>query len=395
MEYNAEIGIRVPEEAIAFDINSLYGHLSKLEDQRKKRGVRYPLGLALAMFILAKLGGEDGPKGMADWLGNRIEFLVEHMKLSRPTVPHPVTISRILGKAVDVDQFEQVVHEFFTNQSGAGHSMLISMDGKTIRSTIPYGESRGTHLLALYLPEEGLTLMQMEVDTKENEIVVAPKILEMVDLHGKVVVGDALHTQRAVSAQIVEAGGNYCWTVKDNQPSLRSAIERFFEPEVHTPGFGSSITDLKTVRRFNKGHGRFETRTLSVCSLLDDELDWPYARQVFKLHRCFVRRSSGKVSKETVFGITSLSCEEMTPLQLLHINRSYWGIENGLHYRRDVTLKEDLTRVKIGNAPRVMAILNNLVLGLIARTGAPFVPEARRRFAACPNLALDLILHDF
>jgi predicted transposase YbfD/YdcC len=395
MEYNAEIGNEIREKAIAFDINSLYGHMGKLEDQRKRRGVRYPLALALAMIILAKLGGEDGPKGMADWLENRIEFLTEHMKLSRPTVPHPVTISRILGKAVDVDQFEQVVHEFFTNLSGSGHSLLISMDGKTIRSTIPFGESRGTHLLALYLPEEGLTLMQMEVDLKENEIAVAPKILGMVDLHGKVVVGDALHTQRAVSAQIVEAGGNYCWTVKDNQPSLRSAIERFFEPEVHTPGFGSSITDLKTVQQFNKGHGRLETRTLSVCSLLEDELDWPYAQQVFKLQRCFAYKSSGKITQETVFGITSLACEDATPEQLLQINRGYWGIENGLHYRRDVTLKEDLTRVKIGHAPRVMAILNNLVLGLIARTGAPYVPEVRRRFSAHPILALDLIIHDF
>jgi hypothetical protein len=71
----------------------------------------------------------------------------------------------------------------------------------------------------------------------------------------------------------------------------------------------------------------------------------------------------------------------------------YWGIENGLHYRRDVTLKEDRTRVKIGQAPRVMAILNNLVVGLIARNGDRFVPEARRRFSAQPECALRLIIH--
>ena len=78
---------------------------------------------------------------------------------------------------------------------------------------------------------------------------------------------------------------------------------------------------------------------------------------------------------------------------MLAINRGHWGIENGLHYRRDVTLKEDCTRVKIGQAPRVMAILNNLVLGLIARHGVQVVPEARRKFAAQPDLALRLITY--
>ena len=78
---------------------------------------------------------------------------------------------------------------------------------------------------------------------------------------------------------------------------------------------------------------------------------------------------------------------------MLAINRGHWGIENGLHYRRDVTLKEDRTCVKIGQAPRVMAILNNLVLGLIARHGVQVVPEARRKFAAQPDLALRLITH--
>jgi hypothetical protein len=155
---------------------------------------------------------------------------------------------------------------------------LVTIDGKTIRSTIPLGETRGKHLLAVYLPEEGLVLIQMEVDLKENEIVVAPDALQAIDLNDKIVVGDALHTQRAISVQIVQAGGHYCWTVKDNQPTLRAAIERFFEPEVETPGFGKAITDLQVVSIPNQGHGRFERRTLAVCGVQENELDWPFAR---------------------------------------------------------------------------------------------------------------------
>jgi predicted transposase YbfD/YdcC len=394
MEYSTTPGrVNVPEEAVAFDLNSLYAWLLQLNDRRKRRGIRYPLALLLLMVLLAKLGGEDGPKGMAEWLKHRMDFLVKHLKLPRASVPHPVTLSRVMGQAVDVEEFENLMSAFFRNLPGAGQSVLVTMDGKTLRSTIPVGETRGQHLLAVYLPEEGLVLMQIEVDRKENEIVVAPQALQMIDLQGKIVVGDALHTQRAISVQIVQAGGDYCWTVKDNQPNLRAAIERFFEPEVDTPGFGKAITDLQVVSVPNQAHGRFERRTLAVCGVQAGELDWPFARQVFQLHRRFVQRTSGKVLEETVYGITSLPAEQADARRLLAINRGYWGIENGLHYRRDVTLKEDRTRVKIGQAPRVMAILNNLVLGLIARNGDRFVPEARRRFSAQPDRALRLITH--
>jgi predicted transposase YbfD/YdcC len=394
MEYSTtESNIGHAEGAIGFDLNSLYAWLLKLTDGRKRRGVRYPLALILVMVILAKLGGEDGPKGMAEWLKYRIEFLARHLKLGRGSVPHPVTISRVLGQAVDVEQFENLVGAYFRSLPGAGQSILLTLDGKTIRSTIPYGETRGKHLLAVYLPQEGLVLMQIEVDLKENEIVVAPRALQMVDLKGKIVVGDALHTQRAISAQIVQAGGHYCWTVKDNQPDLKAAIEQFFEPEVEMPGLGKAIMDMQVISIPNQGHGRFERRTLAACGVLTGELDWPYAQQVFKLHRRCVQRNSGKVTEETVFGITSLAAEQADARRLLSVNRGYWGIENGLHYRRDVTLKEDRTRVKIGQSPRVMAILNNLVVGLIARNGDRFVPEARRRFSAQPECALWLIIH--
>lgn len=396
MEYStSEQEGRLFEEGFAFTVDSLYAWLLQLKDGRKRRGIRYPLGLILLMVILAKLGGEDGPKGMVEWLQHRKDFLVKHLKLSRANVPHRVTISRVLGKAVDVGQFESLLGDYFRSLPGAGTSVLVTLDGKTIRSTIPAGETRGTHLLAVYLPEEGLVLIQMDVDLKENEIVVAPRALEGLDLQGKIVVGDALHTQRAISAQIVQAGGNYCWTVKDNQPKLREAIAGFFEPEVETPGFGKAITDLQMVSLANQGHGRFERRTLATCEVQEGELDWPFARQVFKLHRRFLYRKSGKVLEETVFGITSLTREQADASRLVEINRGYWGIENGLHYRRDVTLKEDQTRVKIGQAPRVMAILNNLVLGLIARLGIRYVPEARRKFSARPDLALQLITQPF
>ena len=88
------------------------------------------------------------------------------------------------------------------------------------------------HLLSLYRPDQGMTLFQVAVDGKENEIVAAPRLLQSFDLTGMVVTGDAMQTQRALSIQIVEQGGDYLWPVKDNQPTLRADVERLFDPDL-------------------------------------------------------------------------------------------------------------------------------------------------------------------
>jgi hypothetical protein len=142
----------------------------------------------------------------------------------------------------------------------------------------------------------------------------------------------------------------------------------------------------------NKGHGRIEIRTLTVSSQLKDFLDWPYLEQVFKLHRRFISTRTGALQEQVVYGITSLTREEIAPQTLLRMTRSYWGIENGLHYRRDVTLREDHTRTTKPNTARTLACLNNLVLGLlIGKRKYRNLPSARRFFAAHPFAALALI----
>lgn len=141
-----------------------------------------------------------------------------------------------------------------------------------------------------------------------------------------------------------------------------------------------------------KRHGRLEERTLTVSSQLNDFLNWPYLQQVFRLERCFLFPKTGKVQEQVVYGLTSLSREEITPKDLLAKIRSYWGIENGLHYRRDVTLREDRTRMTKGNAGRIMASLNNLLIGLVfTKTRFVYLPQARRFFNAHPAQAFVLL----
>ena len=378
--------------SIVFDVGSLYAHLQGMQDRRKPRGIRYPLAILLVMMVMAKLCGEDTPSGIAEWVKHRAEQFIEMLKLNRKSMPHHSTYRRIEAEVVDPEELEQVVSSVLAGRKFFGKQALLSIDGKVLRGTLDEAQE-GTYLLAAYLPSEGLVLMEVELEGKGGEIPGAAKLLNMVDLREKVVMGDAMHTQRAVSIQIVETGGDYIWFAKGNQPQLEENIRLWFEPEpAPIPGQGQLPKDFETVKETSKGHGRLEERTLTVSSQLNDFLDWPYLQQVFQLERRFISLRTGDVQTQVVYGLTSLSREVMTPKNLLKKIRAYWGIENGLHYRRDVTLREDQTRMTKGNAGRVMACLNNLVIGLVfSKTQFVYLPPARRFFDAHPSLAFALL----
>jgi len=173
---------------------------------------------------------------------------------------------------------------------------------------------------------------------------------------------------------------------------VRQAIEILFQPEPCLPGFSAGTPDVRTARTVEKGHGRLEQRTLTASSELREYLDWPYVEQVFKLERRWERVKDGRVTQDVVYGLTSLTAEEAHPERLLSLVRAQWGIENGLHYRRDETLREDWCRVRMGQAAQILTQINNLVIGLLLRRGVKNVPEARRRFAAHLDEAVQAVL---
>jgi predicted transposase YbfD/YdcC len=380
-------------QGVVFSISSLYDYLLRIQDQRKRRGIRYTLVSILVVLILAKLCGLDKPYEIADWAQNRSEFLVEVLGLKRARLPHHSTYRRILETVLDWDEFERLMSDFIQQRPQVGREVVIAIDGKTLRGTITQDNPFGLQLLAAYLPGEGIVLLQMEVEKeKENEIVVAPQLLKSLDLRQKVVVADAMHAQRGLSLQIVQAGGDYVWIIKDNQPTTRQAIELLFTPQQPIAGQGCPPMDFQQAQTVDKAHGRLEERTITVSSLLNDYLEWPAVAQVFKLERRFTNLTTGEVQQDVRFGLTSLSSSKANPERLMKIVRSEWGIENGLHYRRDVTFHEDATRMTRKTAGRTMATINNLVSNLLAIHGFSNFAQARRFFDAHPQQALAIIL---
>jgi len=393
MQYNTTAAaLAAPDEAFFFDVGSLYEHLEQLTDRRDPRGVRYPLAIALVFVILAKLAGEQEPRGIAQWVELRKDLLKQALHFERDTTPAAITYSRILGRAVEVAELQQTVSRFLRSSPHLSHAVEINLDGKALRGTIPAGQRQGVHLLAAYLPDAGVVLMQMEVASKENEIVAAPRLLKSVDLRGKIITGDAMFAQRELSRQVVEAGGDYVWSVKENQPALRSDIEALFAIEAGETRLKAMTNDLRRAETIDKQHGRLEQRRITLSCLLAGQVDWPGLAQVFKIEREVEELTSGKKYSETVYGVSSLSAKQASAKRMLEIVRKHWMIENGLHYRRDWTLREDYCRLRIGQAAHAMAVINNLVVGLALRQGFKYLPDARRKYSAQPLEGLKLIL---
>lgn len=380
-----------PGEGMLLAVSAMLAQFAAIPDRRHARGKRYPLPLLLLLIVLAKLAGEDRPSGIADWLHYRATVLHAALGLPWRRMPHHTTIRRVLADAIDVAALDTAVGTCLQAQPGAGTSLLVSIDGKCVRGTLSMTNSRGEYLLAAYLPAEGLVLLQVAAGEKENEITVAPQLLGSIDLRGKVVTGDALHTQRALSAQIIAAGGDYLWIAKENQPTLRQDIATVFELDDGTVAGGRLPGERRTATTIDKGHGRQERRTLTASTDLVGYSDWPGLVQVFRLERERRLCATDKVTSEIVYGLTSLPPARASAAELLHLSRAHWGIENGLHYRRDVTYHEDATRLTQGHAGQVMAALNNLVIGLFSRAGWRNHAAARRRCNAELEFALTLL----
>jgi predicted transposase YbfD/YdcC len=369
-------------DGIAFNVADLAARLEELTDTRDKRGKIYPLGMLLTLIVLAKLAGEDKPFGIARWIRLRCDKFVELFDCKHRRMPCLNSIRWVLDEVVCLDELEQVFIRYLHNTFSGQESQLTSIDGKTMRGTIPQGESQGVHLLAAYLPEEGIVLKQIEVGHKENEIVAASQLIEALYLKDKVVCGDAMQTQRGLSVDILAKGGNYLWFLKGNQPTSLDDVQRFFEPPQRSSAWPLPELPRTDAETKDKSHGRLERRTLTLMVDDDGFLDWPGVKQVYRIERYRRHLRSGKENIEVVYGITSCDPKTSSAAQLLHWTRAYWGIENGLHYRRDVTLREDATRTSQRTLAKVLAAINNLIVAIAQKLTYSNLAAARRVFDA-------------
>lgn len=181
---------------------------------------------------------------------------------------------------------------------------------------------------------------------------------------------DALHTQVGHAHYLHRHGGRYVFIVKGNQPSLRRRLEKL--PWRDVP-LGHC--------QHGKAHGRRETRLLRVISTVRPRLAFPHARQAIRIARERLDTRTGVVQTEIVYAVTDLTTDEAGAGDLAALVRGHWTIENRVHHVRDVTYREDASRVRTGTLPQVMATLRNVAIGLHRLAGGTNIAAASRRHA--------------
>jgi predicted transposase YbfD/YdcC len=360
---------------------------AEVPDFRRCRGKRHPLPAMLSLACCAMLCGYRSYSAIAEWGHNYGTSIAQALGFTHNT-PCAATLHTVF-RHVDRDTLEaklgawaeQVVVSIPAAPS-VGEA-AIALDGKTLRGSRKQG-APGVHLLSALSHRLGLTLAQQAVDDKTNEITQVETVLRQLVLKDRVVTMDALLTQRHVAQTIVDEGGDYVMTVKENQPQLRADIELIFT-------LPPADDRQETARTVDIGHGRIEQRNLTTSEALVGYSDWPGLAQVFELGRHVMHQKTGKERVEVVYGVTSLSPQQATPARLLELVRGQWQIENKSHWVRDVTFDEDRSQVRCGNIPQVMAALRNTAIGLLRWTGHTNIAAACRQLAAQPLQALALI----
>jgi predicted transposase YbfD/YdcC len=223
---------------------------------------------------------------------------------------------------------------------------VFALDGKTSRGARCL-DGRAVHLFAAIDQVCGVVLGQCAVDVKTNEINAFGPLLDRLDI-----TADALPTQRAHVDYLFGRGAHYILIADDNQPSVHRRLRSVpwkQVPPVDTTG--------------NKGHGRFETRTVKLVEI-PAGIAFPHAAlaiQITRTRRTFAR---GRVSRDTVYAVTDLSYDNTTAAELADAIRGHWAIENRLHWLRDVTFAEDHSQLWTGHGPQVMATFRNLAVSL-------------------------------
>lgn len=352
--------------------------LARVPDPRDRRGVRYPLAGILVVAVTAVMSGARSFEAIGEWVADLSSADLARAGLR--AAPQESTLRKLFAR-LDTDVLDRLLGSWiWTRTHMVGERRVIALDGKTVRGArprTPTGHQGAPHLVAALDHGNGAVVGQVEISAKSNEIPAVRDLLACFDLEGVVVTVDAMHTQTETAKAITTAGGDYVFTVKGNTPTVHRQLKAL--PWKLVPGH-TQIT---------KGHGKRTTRTIKVITA-PDWVEFTGAAQVAQVRRTVT--TGGNKTVEIVYLITSADHRAAPPATLAAWVQGHWGIENRLHWVRDVTFDEDRSQVRSGNSPRVMATLRNTTISLLRLDGCTNIAKALRHHARHPQEALAWVL---
>lgn len=356
-------------------------------DTRDPARITYPLRDIMACVFMAKDARATTERACVAWVRVHRKKLGRMFAWPKGRYPHKDVFRTVFNDTAqnEMEKWSRVFHARLKPVRFAQTCRaLVAMDGKWARRAgKSLAESDAVTILTAFEAGTGRVLGQVEVGKKTNEIPHAPDLIHSIDIQGKVISADALHCQKTLAATILECGGHYLLTVKDNQPTLRENIEVLLAEKATDP------TQRSSAKTWNKGHGRVEFRAIDASAELNDYLgaQWPGVKQVFQITRD--TRRGAKLTHETVFGISSLPMSEVSAGDLMGLVRAHWAIENALHWRLDMNEDEDHMSIKNRQGAANMARINRLVAVIHAHPGEHTTASSHRMFeCASPEMSL-------
>lgn len=337
---------------------SIKKHFAELSDPRRKK-ITYPLINIVVIAICAVICGADDFVAIAQFGNKKRQWLARFLNLSAG-IPSHDRFNAILA-AIKPAEFEKCLLSWITALHEISDGQVIAIDGKTLRRSFDAASSKAAiHMVSAWASANHISLGQVVVDEKSNEITAIPKLLEMLELSGSLVTIDAMGCQTEIADQIVAADADYCLAVKGNQPTLHQGIIDFFLDHMEDD---FARTKVRRHQTEEKGHGRQERREYYLCPVPDDLPDrgrWKGLKAIGIAINITVR--DGKETGEIRHYILS---RYLSGHRFAKAVRGHWSIENRLHWQLDVTFQEDQCRVRKGHADANLSILRRTALSLL------------------------------
>jgi len=346
-------------------LDEVIGYFDELEDPRSTINQRHPLVSVVVIGVMAVLAGAGGPTAIARWAKLKAEFLLQVLDL-----PHGIPGKDVFRKVLMLlkpDAFQKCfvgwLRSLRDNAAAATgvDKPVLAVDGKTARRSHDRKKHLGAlHAVSVWASEYGLSLGQVACAEKSNEITAIPELLRLVDIKGTIITIDAMGTQKAIAAQIVDRGADYVLALKGNQETLHQAVIDYVDEQSK-----NDFADVPARRHLthDSGHGRKEVRSYIQMPVPDTlrELElWKGLKSIGVATLWCVR--DGKETTETRYYISSLPVSVKLFARAI---RSHWGIENSCHWSLDMTYREDESRIREPYLRENFAWLNRFTLSLL------------------------------
>lgn len=327
------------------DPSQVSSFFAALTDPRDVRNRKHLLVDVLVIAVCAPIVGCDGPTAMARWARAQADWLGQFLELPNG-IPSRDCLRRILA-AVRPTAFQQCFHEWIASLAlpEVPDGPTIAIDGKTNRRSHDRGADLGPlHLVSAWATEHGVALGQVATAAKSNEITAIPELLAHLDVQDAVVTIDAMGCQKEIAAQIVAQGGDYVLAVKDNQPTLHTAVQAALADHFTK---GSAAKEHCAQQTEARGHGRIEERYYDLLPLPEDfpaalRDQWPSIQAIGSAVR-LTTQADGTTTEEIRYYILSRYCSGE---RFVRAVRGHWGIENKLHWVLDMNFREDENRTR-------------------------------------------------